>query len=529
MYRKASFILVALFASFLFGCGSGGRSSSKGGSQSTDPSDPPNPPANVAPVANAGTAQTVAVGSSATLDGTGSNDPDGNYPLTYAWQMSSKPEDSQATLSDPTSVNPSFTVDKVGDYKIQLVVTDSLGLASQRAVVVVSAVNPPSQAPVANAGPDQSVHAGSVVTLDGSGSTDPDTNYPLTDAWAITSKPAGSMAELNDPSVVCPSFTVDKPGDYVIRLVVTDSQGNPSDPDEVLVSTWNTPPVAEAGPDQAVLLTGSTVTLDGSQSYDADGDSITYEWTLLSKPGGSNATFTDAATVGPSFVADAYGTYVIGLVVADPWTQSAGDTVTVSFENVRPVANAGTSNSAVVGQPVTLDGSGSSDANGDPLTYQWALTSVPEGSQAVIANPPLVVTSFVPDLPGLYVVELIVNDGTASSDPSTIQVQVASDQTAVLAAIQDTEAVVASLDPGAFKNPNMQDTLIDNKLNAVIAYIEAGNYPAALDQLENDILAKTDGCANEGKPDPNDWITNCEAQAEVYPLILDLIELVKGL
>jgi hypothetical protein len=528
MYRNASFILVALFAAFLFACGGGGGSSSGGGSQSTGTSDPPNPPANVAPVANAGTGQTVTVGGSATLDGTGSNDPDGNYPLTYAWQMLSKPEDSQAALSDPTSVNPSVTVDKVGDYKVQLVVTDSLGLASQPAVVVVTAVNPPNQAPVANAGPDQSVHAGSIVTLDGSGSTDPDANYPLTHAWVITSKPEGSIAELDDPSLVCPSFTADKSGDYVIRLVVTDSQGNPSDPDDVLVSTWNTPPVAEAGADQAVLLTGSTVTLDGSQSYDADGDSITYEWTLISKPEGSNATLTGAATVAPSFVADAYGTYVIGLTVADPWAQSAVDTVTVSFENVKPVADAGTSGSAVAGQPVTLDGSGSSDANGDPLTYQWALTSVPEGSQAVIADPALVVTTFVPDLPGLYVVELIVNDGTASSDPSTIQLQIASAQTAVVAAIQDTEAVVASLESGVFKNPTMQDTLI-GKLNNVIAYIEAGNYAAALDQLENDILIKTDGCANDGARDSNDWITDCEAQGQVYPLILELIELVQGL
>jgi K319L-like, PKD domain len=494
MYRKASFIVVALIVVFLFGCGGGGGSSSKGASQSTsptnptNPSEPPNPPANVAPVANAGTVQTVTVGGSATLDGTGSSDPDGNYPLTYAWQMLSKPADSQATLLDPASVNPSFAVDKVGDYTIQLVVTDSLGLASPSAVVVVSAVNPTNQAPVAHAGPDQSVHAGSVVTLDGSESTDPNANYPLTYAWAITSKPAGSMAKLNDPSVVCPWFTADKSGDYVIRLIVTDSQSDPSEPDEVLVSTWNAPPVAEAGPDQAVLLTGSTVTLDGSQSYDANGDSIMYQWTLVSKPVGSNATLTGAATVGPSFVADAYGTYVIELAVADPWVQSSVDTVTVSFENVRPVANAGTGGSAVVDQSVTLDGTGSSDSNGDSLTYQWAFTSVPQGSQAAINDPSWEVTSFVPDLPGLYVVQLIVNDGTASSDPSTIQVQVTSDQMAVVAVVHDAEIAVASLDPGAFEKVNRQNTLI-SKLNAVIANIEAGNYAAALHQLENDIMA----------------------------------------
>ena len=51
----------------------------------------------------------------------------------------------------------------------------------------------------------------------------------------------------------------------------------------------------------------------------------------------------------------------------------------------------------------------------------------------------------------------------------------------------------------------------------------------ALDKLENDILRKTNGCAETGEPDKNDWIKTCEAQEKIYPLIIETMENVKGL
>ncbi len=380
--------------------------------------------------------------------------------------------------------------------------------------------------PIANAGPDQSIHVSGSVTLDGSGSSDPDGN-PITYTWSFVSKPPGSIAAFSNPAIVNPTFTPDLPGDYVIQLVVTDSFGAASQPDQVTISTLNSAPIAEAGPDQAITLTGATVHLDGSQSYDPDGDLITYEWTFLSKPQGSNATLTDANTATPTFFADVYGDYSVGLVVKDPWSQ-AGDSVLVSFQNVQPVANAGTSQSVHVGETVTLNGSGSSDANGDLLTFKWAITSFPQGSVATITNSTAMITSFIPDVAGTYVIQLVVNDGLLDSLPSTIQVQVVANPTAPIEATQDVQTAIASLNPDVFKNANMQKTF-NNKLNAVIADIEAGNYANALDKLQNDILGKTDGCAKSGAPDSNDWIKDCVSQAQVYPLILEVIDILTSL
>ena len=186
-------------------------------------------------------------------------------------------------------------------------------------------------APVAEAGTDQSVHAGTRVNLDGSGSSDPDGNYPLSYSWRITSKPTGSGAILSDQTVINPSFTADLPGDYTMELVVINSLGWSSEADSVHVSTSNTPPVAAAGPDQFIFQLGAKVQLDGTLSYDDDGDPITYSWAITAKPPGSSATLSDPTSANPTFVVDMDGDYVIELVVSDPWSSGAPDTMTVYF------------------------------------------------------------------------------------------------------------------------------------------------------------------------------------------------------
>jgi len=87
------------------------------------------------------------------------------------------------------------------------------------------------------------------------------------------------------------------------------------------------------------------------------------------------------------------------------------------------------------------------------------------------------------------------------------------------------DAVNTLLDANSFKDPNQKDSFLE-KIEAVEAMIEQGHYHPALKKLYNDILKKTDGCENQGNPDKNDWLITCEAQNQIYPLIMETIDYV---
>ena len=75
-----------------------------------------------------------------------------------------------------------------------------------------------------------------------------------------------------------------------------------------------------------------------------------------------------------------------------------------------------------VGETVLLDGSGSTSPRAAPLTYLWSLINVPVGSTAALPDPTAVNPTFNADLPGTYVAQLIVNDGTLDSEPDTVTI-----------------------------------------------------------------------------------------------------------
>ena len=224
-----------------------------------------------------------------TLDGSGSSDVDGD-PLTFSWSLTSVPAGSAASLSDPTSVTPTFIADISGTYVAQLIVNDGTVDSAPDTVTITTQNSPP----VAEAGPAQSVFVAGTVILDGSGSSDVDGD-PLTFAWSFVSIPAGSAASLNDATAVSPTFVADLPGTYEAQLIVNDGTVD-SAPDTVTITTQNSPPVAEAGPAQSVLVT-DTVTLDGSGSSDVDGDPLTYTWSLTSIPNSVPRSVTAARGV----------------------------------------------------------------------------------------------------------------------------------------------------------------------------------------------------------------------------------------
>jgi hypothetical protein len=368
---------------------------------------------NMAPQSDAGNDMNVLTGELVSLDGSGSSDPEG-APLSYNWQFVSIPGGSSALLTNPTTVNPSFTPDIDGTYVVDLVVSDSELLSTGDQVSITSSSD--NSAPNTNAGTDQNVSTGDLVLLDGSGSSDPE-GTPLSYAWQFVSIPSGSSAQLTNASAVMPSFTPDFDGSYIVELVVSDGVlFSAGDRVSIISSTANSTPNANAGIDQNIL-TGDLLILDGSASNDADEDALSYAWSFSSRPIGSTATIAGSNQVMPTFIADAVGTFVVSLVVNDGLVDSLSDTVVVNatVANSAPTAVAGPDQSGTVGDNIILDGGNSTDPDDDSLSYQWDFVSTPIGSNASLASSSSAQSDFVADVAGSFMVELLVNDGTKDS------------------------------------------------------------------------------------------------------------------
>lgn len=374
---------------------------------------------NSAPVAKAGPNQTVPLGADVTLNGGGSSDVDGDS-LTYVWTMVSQPSGSKAVIAAFRGVIAFSTADVAGTYVAQLVVNDGL-VDSAPSLITITAGGAANTPPVANAGIAQAVNAGAEVHLSGAGSTDVDGD-PLTYHWLLINAPDHSGAQLSSLTAVNPTFTPDLPGAYIVQLIVNDGKID-SDPATVVItaSTQTTgTPSANAGHNQTVQH-GASVTLDGSAT-DPQDLPLTYKWYLISTPPGSTAALSDAGILNPTFVADKPGAYVAQLVVNNGKLSSAPSTVIVTTQNTAPVANAGPNQVVAAGFVATLDGGKSSDADNDPLAYSWSVTSAPAGSAVILSAAASKTPTFLPDLQGEYVFQLIVNDGFTSSVPVTVTV-----------------------------------------------------------------------------------------------------------
>ena len=365
------------------------------------------------PVANAGPDTLIPTNTRYQLAGVRSYDPNGD-PLTYRWRFISRPAGSIAKLDHGQVSHPAFDANKAGTYVIELVVHDGTTRSVPADSVTIIANLPP----VADAGPDQVVLTTATAQLDGSGSSDPDGNS-LTYNWVFVRRPNGSAAVLADTAAAKPTFTADKRGTYVVRLVVND--GFADSPADSVTIIANRPPVANAGPYQSQLI-NSTVQFDGSGSSDPDGDDLTYHWTLVSRPAGSNTQISDESTHDPTILADAFGRYVLQLVVNDGLADSPADSVAVRI-NQPPVAAAGPYQFVRAGAIVQLDGSGSSDADGDSLSYHWVLESKPAPSTTSLSAGSSATPTFEADEVGTYVLRLTVNDGALSSPVARVTIR----------------------------------------------------------------------------------------------------------
>ena len=198
-----------------------------------------------------------------------------------------------------------------------------------------------------------------------------------------------------------------------------------SAPDTVIINAYvtNHAPSAEAGSDINLYL-GYIAPLDGNGSSDPDGDQLIFVWTITSAPPGSISILSDPNIANPTFMPDVIGTYTFTLIVNDGELFSAPDTVTITVPNRAPTAEAGADINLSLGSVTSLNGNGSYDPDGDPLTFVWTITSAPPGSMAALSNSTIINPTFQPDVIGTYTITLIVSDGTLSSAADTLTITV---------------------------------------------------------------------------------------------------------
>ena len=337
-----------------------------------------------------------------TLDGSGSTDDDGTI-VSYMWS------DSGGQIA--TGVSPTVTL-AVGTHSITLTVTDSDSLTDTDSVTVT--VQAP---PTADAGPDQAVtddddSGDEVVTLDGSDSTDDDGTI-ISYMWGDS---GGQIA-----TGVSPTVTLDV-GTHTITLTVTDGDSL-TDTDSVTI-TVNAPdneaPVADAGPDQTMVDDDDSgdevVTLDGSGSNDPDGTIVSYSW---SEDG------TEVATGEQPTVTLDVGTHTIVLTVTDGDSLTDTDSVTITVnapDNEAPVADAGPDQTVIDedgsgDEEVTLDGSVSSDPDGEIVSYSWT----EDGTDIATGEQPTVTFDV-----GTHSIVLTVTDDDGATDTDTVTITVQS-------------------------------------------------------------------------------------------------------
>jgi hypothetical protein len=330
-------------------------------------------PGNTAPIVDAGNSQTIANGGTASLTCIGFD----SGTLTYAWTTVSGP--GTVTFANAASASTTATFSAAGNYVLRCTVTDSEALSGSDVTDIThSEPAPVNNPPTVNAGFDATVAYGTTVSLDGTVTDEGAVTY----LWSEDSGP-GTPVFASDTSVDT-TVTFDQAGTYVLRLTATDAGAlSAFDTVQIVVnpSPTNTAPTADAGPDQAIDLSGPAQ-LNG---FGADpdglpvGSSLTYAWSEVSGPG--TPVFVDSTAAQTSVTVDQVGTYVLRLTVSDSDLSTTDDmTLEVTSgapSNAAPSVDLGADRVIRVDQALLLQPTITDDGLDEVYTSFWCVTGMP--------------------------------------------------------------------------------------------------------------------------------------------------------
>jgi len=327
------------------------------------------------------------------------------YIEKYSWNFL---YDTEIRYLDGPS--PTFTFDKSGTYNITLMVTDIFGrIDTDTSKLIVLDITRPN----ANAGSDLIIDQHSAVHLSASASSD---NIAIVNhTWSI---PYGNtIIKLYQKTA---SYTFHDAGEYAITLNVTDAEGN-WDTDTLTVTVLDvTPPTADAGPDIKINQSDTVEFFFHQQSTDNVGIE---NWAWTFEYNGTEHTLLHSIIMSslPLFKFDIPGIYIVTMNVTDEAGNWATDTLNITvLDTIAPNADAGNGQEIDAGTIYRFNGTGSGD-NVGIVNYTWIFEY--DGKMVILHGPS---PDFSFDMPGKYLVKLVVTDSNGNSGEDEIVVIVKS-------------------------------------------------------------------------------------------------------
>lgn len=329
------------------------------------------PPTNSPPAADAGPDQTgIAEEATISLSGT-CTDSNPTDTLTEGWSQTGGTScgaiggASDQSGTSPLAVSASCIAPDVSANEtlvFQLTCGDGQANATDTVDITVNAA--PTAMPQSVSTAEDTAK---FITLSGS---DPN-GEPL--SYSIVTGPSHGALNGIPPNVIyIPEYNYHDSDSFT--FTVTDGiQDSGAATISISVGGVNDIPVADAGPDQNNVTPPTVVFLDGTGSFDVDGDGLTYSWTQVSGP---SAALSDSSTAQPTFSPTASGIYTFRLIVNDGTIDSNPDDVDIPVMNVAPVVEACPNRAVDPYGNVTLT-CNATDANGDALMYSWTKISGP--------------------------------------------------------------------------------------------------------------------------------------------------------